>query len=172
MEPNEEIRFKNNFKVLFKRIKDIASQDEEIKKKLPAIILQVIDSTIDAYDNKLFIDSFIRNSYLYWDKILEKDENFFIENSTIVFKHLPSDKVQAIAELFKSDNKKLNKKFREDLWKIMESFVKISIKYLHKKSIPVKTKLGESYQKPLFPEIDIRNEASKWKIDLVFPEYF
>lgn len=176
MEPNEETRFKSNFQVLFKIIKDLAQTDEEINKKIPPLLLKVIETTIDSYDNNLFIQSFIKNSYKYWHKILEKDEDFFINNSQVIFANLPSDKVKVVSELFKKENPKLNKKIRENLWRIMESFVKISIKYIHRKRSPCKVKYNENikeiYQSEFFEEIDIKKEAEKWKIELVFPEYF
>ena len=50
-----------------------------------------------------------------------------------------------------------------DVWKIMHSFVKISLAYIHESRKPV----GDKYSVEFFPEIKVKSSAEKWGVKVL-----
>ena len=134
---------------------------------------------IMAYDKHLLIQGFINKSHeTYWDRILQRDEGFFIENAGTIFAELPTNDVNVFRDLFTAtrDGKKvISENLRNQLWKLFDSLVKISIKYVHKHRYPISetdesgNNIVQKYRHSFFDYVDVANHASKWKVALDFP---
>lgn len=110
-----------------------------------------------ALDRKVVIHNFIKRSYPHWDKIMNKDEKFIIENANTVFVGLPLDKVNAFKDLFTNPDA-LTEDDKDAFWDYFESKVRISIIYLHENPNLVSELLGSN--------IEVKKLASIWKIKL------
>ena len=144
------------------------------------------------YNKKDLIEGFIRQSHLpidpnhpekgldhtFWNKIYERNEDFFREKAFDIFKNLPADAVGAFKKLSCYVDPKTGKSIitpseRNEIIDYFHAFVKISIKYIHAGREPrVSEKDGKTkyyYKKPdFFPGIDILEQSTKWGIQLDF----
>jgi hypothetical protein len=111
------------------------------------------------------------------------DEDFFIKHSNEIFAGLPETVVSNISKIFSLKDAAgeylIEKPDRENIWKFFESFVKISIKYIHEKRKPyavseidakgepcVVDRYGEHF---MTSEIKLKHIAEIWGVKLVFP---
>lgn len=146
----------------------------------------------DNYDKKALIEGFVRQSHPFvnpsvpemgldhklWNKIHEKNEEFFKEKAFDIFKNLPVDAVSAFKKLSNYVDPKTGKSIitpseRDEIITFFYAFVKISIKYIHAIREPhVIDKDGKSrylYKKPdFFKGVDVLEHAKKWGIELDF----
>lgn len=141
-------------------------------------LVQMISQIIQFYDKKLLIEGFIENSHkLCWDSINKRDEEFFIKNAGEIFKYLPMDKVDLFKDLFQTKDQNGNHVIEQDLknslWKLFDTMIKISIKYVHKGRKPFSTNNGKEvvskYSVTFFENVDIAHHATLWNVSLEFP---
>jgi hypothetical protein len=130
---------------------------------------------IKAFNMDALIDSFIYGSRTQWDHILAKNESYFTKDFGEIFKFLEvpnkDDYINQLLEVLttkKSDGKSyiVGNKDREIVWNYLHSFVKLSIQYFHEQSGPTIQNNKTVYTKPMYTDIDIQSEATKWGVKL------
>lgn len=180
--PNEEERFQTNIKGVTDFVHGLISECWEKKgiKDINPILIQLAGTYLSSLDKKILIETFIENSYKYWKEIKEHNENFFVENCSKVFSKLPvgQGNIDAFKILFtKKDgdgNYIIDNEDRITIWEYFESFVKISIKYVHRIRDCYLEQDAEGKYKPRyrynkFPEIKVRELSKIWAIELEMP---
>lgn len=118
--------------------------DEYIKEKLLGIFNDVQENGVDAVkkDEELQGDNKLINSL--------SGDHF------VVFKDLLSKSYQYDGEeIYVFDDER-----REDIWKIMHSFVRISLCYIHK----VRKEIDGHYTVPFHNELHVKDLAKEWGV--------
>ena len=138
-------------------------------------IYRFFKSFIQSFDDKNYlIQGFIENSHeKCWDSIKNRDEQFFVENAGNIFKYLPNDKVNLFKDLFitkdKYGNSVVSIELKNQLWKLFDAMIKISIKYIHKNRGPCLMENGiPAYKISFFPTVDVSYHAKNWQVILEF----
>lgn len=189
VKPSE--RFKKNMIILLDIITDMFEEGSENKvvesdTKMITILKVIISSTNGEY----MIKNFIRKTNEYWDRIKEKDIEYFKNFGLELFTSTRDGGLEKIKEQTTGENsnfmKNLSEKHienfktllegsyqcggesvdifdeerKEDIWKILFSFVRISISHIHEERKYVDGKATQEY----FPEIKIKENCEKWDI--------
>ena len=153
-------------------------------------IISLLKVIIEACSGERMITNFIKKTNEHWEKIKNRDIEYFKTNGMSLFTSIKEEGLEnSIDDELKSDNVFLkNLKFdhlnnfklllessytkngeevdifnderKEDIWKILESLVKISIVYIHQERGYVN---GE-YSREYFPDIQIKENVKKWNI--------
>jgi len=175
--PSHEERFKINASDLANLIKELIldCKDEGITDINPMLV-DLASEFIKAYDDKKLISSFIEKSKDYWIQIYNRDETFFYENVSSVFGELPLNQINAFKILFNNNQKNnvITDEDKEDIWSYFDSFIKISIKYIHDVRCPTivykDNKMKKVYKNKIFPSIPLSKYAKLWNIELLWEE--
>ncbi len=110
------------------------------------------------------------------DQIIARHENFFSQNAAKLFPALPPDMITPVALLLtrKDENGTdiISKEDKEAIWTFLDCLVKICIKYIHIKRMPI-IKQTENGPKPFYqckyqPTIPIQKYANHYKLKLEF----
>lgn len=138
----------------------------------PSLVL-VVSNVIGLFDKHTLIQGFITNSHSKcWDKIKERNEQFFIENASDIFKYLPAGEVNLFKDLFTTKDKNgkdvIDQDTKDQIWKLFDAMIKISIKYVHKHRSPCSKNVDKFYERNFFDEVDIIEHSTKWNIKLEF----
>ena len=181
-------KFKSNLLILIDIVSEMFEEGYDNKVigtdfKLLPILKIVISKSPSDY----MLKNFIRKTNPYWDKIYEKDIEFFKTLGLDLFNLVKDKGVEEYTkgaddgflnkisgnhvDLFKEliegeyivDGEKvsiLDDERKEDIWKILHSFVKISIVYIHQER---KYQDGK-YQVEFFPDVKVKSNVSKWNI--------
>lgn len=180
-------RFKKNMITLLDIISDMfeeASDNNLVESdtKLLTILKVIINSTNGDY----MIKNFIKRSNPYWEKIRARDieyfKNFgldlftsvkekgvdsFKEGENTFFDNLKDTHVDNFKKMlestYMSDGEEIeifDDERKEDIWKILGSFVKISISHIHEERDYSNGKYSVEY----FPEINIKDNVQSWEI--------
>lgn len=167
------------------------------KTQINPMLISFAESFLNNIDPELLITNFVKYSYSHWNMIKEKNERFFIEHSSDIFKDLNNPMiVNLFKDLFLSrdnnGNMIINAEERENIWSHFQALVKISIHHIHENRIPswkdtngVNTKIyTKSYltyiprdknpdgtEKSDLPKIPIKLqvEAVNWGVTLKWP---
>lgn len=178
MELPEEERFSKNVVIMAQAIN--ASIQELYAagyQTVNPLLVQVASTIISGYPKHELIQGFIENSHeLCWDNIKKRDENYFVNNASDVFKYLPMDKVNLFKDLFLTNDENgksvVSLDLKESIWKLFDAMIKISIKYIHTQRGPCTQVIGDktspAYKRSFFPEVQLENHAKKWGITLNF----
>lgn len=144
-------------------------------------ILELAVTVISTFDKHYLIQGFIENSHTKcWDNIKKRDESFFVQNASDIFKYLPMDKVNLFKDLFltkdRNGNPVVSQSLKNQVWDLLDAMIKISIKYIHKGRAPHSYDTDEgprnAYGSSFFDEVDIAHHASVWNVQLEFhPNY-
>jgi len=135
-------------------------------------------TVISSFDKHYLIQGFIENSHeTCWDNIHKRDEKFFVENATDIFKYLPMDKVNLFKDLFSTvdTNGKsvVPQSLKDQLMDLLSAMIRISIKYIHKNRSPFSYSttdgMKHAYGSSFFDEVNIDYHAKVWEIKLEFP---
>ena|SRR5579862_2569099 len=125
-------------------------------------LVQLAATLMNFYDRHELIQGFIENSHkTCWDNIKARNEIFFVDNASDIFKYLPMDKVNLFKDLFLTKDKDgqsvVDDELKDCIWKLFDAMVKISIKYIakHKRS-----------RISFYNEIELERHAKIWKIEL------
>ena len=184
-------RFKKNMIILLEIISDMFEEGNENKvvnsdTKMITILKIIISST----NGDFMIKNFIRKTNQYWDRIKQKDIEYFKnfglelftatkegglekmkegvseENNSFMKnlseKHVDSFKI-LLEGTYKSDGEEvdiLDEERKEDIWKILFSFVRISISHIHDERKYVDGEYTQEY----FPEINVQENVQTWSI--------
>ena len=174
----EEERFAKNTIIMAQAVHDSISRlyNAGYKTVNPKLV-ELAVTVISAFDKHYLIQGFIENSNEIWDSIKKRDENFFVENASNIFKYLPMDKVNLFKDLFQTKDSSgrsvLSESLKKQLWDLFDAMIKISIKYIHKGRSPYSCSSAEgfvsTYGASFFDEIDLKHHSSVWNIKLEFP---
>lgn len=189
--PTEE-RFKRNFITLVDICHEMVEEgsDNGVSTITPTMF-NLVKIFITRLEARFLIERFIRKTYDYWDKIHDKDLEYFKELGLNLFtmagdkgldnmvngedKSLTSglnmDKISAFKSLLSakyvdSDGKEIeifDDDKVEDTWKIMHGFVKQSIMYIHNN----RNMVDGEYTKEYFSNVNIKENAEKWKVKTI-----
>lgn len=173
--PPEEVRFQGNCKILLSIVEEgLEDLHERGHKVLDLATFNLVKNVISSFEPHYLIQGFIRHSHSEcWEKIRIKNEKYFVDNKDTIFGSLPVENVNIFHDLFttKDDQGKniVSDKFKEQLWGLLHSLVKIAIKYIHKNRQPTTTRQGNrEYACSFFDEVDILKHAETWVIPLQF----
>lgn len=170
----EEERFYKNICVMGEAIHECVSKlyQKGYETVDPKIILMSLE-LMSVFDKHFLIQGFIGNSHIKcWDYVKIRDEVFFVENASDVFKYLPMDKINLFKDLFltKDPNGEsvVPQALKDQIWSILDAMIKISIKYVHKNRIPtLKSDGTKVYEKPdFFKDVDVEGHARNWGVVL------
>ncbi len=178
--PPEEVRFMTNVLDLTDLVHELATVCWNAgRKDINPHLVAIAENFLESYDPNELIDVFIRHSYMHWEKIHDRDEDFFISNAHVIFQHLPVDtnSINAFKVFFEAKNDRgeyiIPKEDRDAIWNIFDSLVKICIKYVHKvrgvKLVKTDDGIRPAYQNKKYPEIRVRELAKLWEIELPIP---
>ena len=181
-------KFKANLLILIDIISEMFEEGYENKvigtnfKLLP--LLKIV---IKKVPGDRLLKNFIKRTNPYWDQIHEKDINYFKNLGLELFDMVKDKGVEEYTkdsddgflnkisgnhiDLFKElmegeyevDGEKvsiLDDERKSDIWKILHSFVRISIVYIHHER---KYQDGK-YQVEFFPDIKVKSNIEKWNI--------
>lgn len=189
--PPPEDRFHANVLRMTKVIRGLVQRANELGyKDILPFIVDVGTKYIDTnYDKHSLIEGFIECSHPFrngkvdtttWDRILEKDEEFFHEKALEIFRGIPTRLIEAFKKLYEYTDLTTGKSIiteedREEIVMYFHSFVKISIKYIHSKRQPYAVSKDGAYKymysnPNYFEYIDVKELASKWKLNLEFTQ--
>lgn len=164
--PPEEVRFAKNVVVLAQAVhKGVTDLYEKGYQTVNPTLVGLVVGVLESYDKEVLIQGFIANSHLEcWDKILERKENFFVENADKIFADLPASTVGLFKDLFLTKdelgNSVVSKELKDKIWTLFDQLVKVSIKYIHRKRGPSL----RGYTLSFFDEVDIGYHVAKWKV--------
>lgn len=153
--PPEEERFAKNASVLFDVLGEctdtLAGQGKETIDRSTLVLGQTMVASVDPH---YLIKMFIKNVHPYWNAIAAKDEKFFIDNATTVFRFLPASQVAVLRSLFLEKTVQTSiAEHKAQVWDLFRAMVRISLKYCQR-----------------FPEvvaannIDLSQHLQTWKI--------
>jgi hypothetical protein len=185
-------RFKLNLLTLFDIVNDMYEEGQEngvIESKFN--ILGLMKLFIKKTPSDYMLKRFITRTYKHWDKIYDKDEDYFKDMGLQLFSMMQDKGVDAFKseEEIQGDNKLMSSlsgdhvatfknllsatydyegeeidifddERKGDVWKIMHSFVKISLAYIHES----RNKVDGKYTVEFFPEIKVKSSAEKWGV--------
>ena len=178
--PSEEERFAHNTGLLAKKIEEsvIRLSNAGYTTANPAII-KMASLMLTSLNKTSLIQGFIQNSHANcWDWIKTKNEKYFVDNAGDLFSFLPVDKLNLFQDLYRAVDKEGNglipQELKDEIWFLLGSMVKISIKYIHRERRPqtISSENGplRVYNASFFPDVDVQKHASTWEISLPFPE--
>lgn len=176
----EEERFAKNTTILAQAIQECIQKlyNAGYKTVDPSLVALAV-SLISAFDKRHLIQGFIDNSHEYcWDQVKDRSEDFFVENASDVFKHLPMDKVNLFKDLFTTKDPQgvsvISQSLKNQIWDLFGAMIKISIKYIHRDRDPYSYQnengeLVHTYGASFYDEVDLHRHAKVWEVKLEFP---
>lgn len=175
----EEERFSKNTTIMAQAVHEsVQKLFNAGYKTVDPTLVSIAVSVISAFDKHYLIQGFIENSHeKCWDGIKKRDEIFFVENASDIFRYLPMDKVNLFKDLFLTKDPQGNsvvpQSLKNQLWDLFDAMIKISIKYIHKNRCPYSYQtndtLANAYGASFFDEVDLSKHASVWGVKLEFP---
>lgn len=170
----EEERFYKNICVMGEAIHECVSTlyKKGYKTVDPKIISMALE-IMSVFDKHFLIRGFIENSHSKcWDYVKKRDEVYFVQNSSDIFKYLPMDKINLFKDLFLTKDEQgvsvVPQALKDQIWSILDAMIKISIKYVHKHRIPYNNPSGErGYNNPgFYPDLDLEWHKTNWGVVL------
>lgn len=175
----EEERFAKNTTIMAQAVHESVQKlyNSGYKTADPALIGLAV-SVISSFDKHYLIQGFIETSHeKCWDAIKKRDEVFFAENASEIFRYLPMDKVNLFKDLFLTKDAQgvsvISQALKNQLWDLFDAMIKIAIKYIHKGRNPFSYSTPEgvhnTYGASFFDEVDLGHHTEVWKVKLEFP---
>jgi hypothetical protein len=175
----EEDRFAMNTNILAQAIQEsITKLYNTGYRTIDPSMIQMAAAVISAFDKHYLIKGFIENSHdKCWVYIKDKNEEFFLKNSSEIFKYLPMDRVNLFMDLFTTCDENgvcvISDDLKDEIWGLLQAMVKISIKYIHKMRVPkcsiINNVPTNTYNRKFFDEVELEKHAKSWNINLEFP---
>lgn len=178
----EEERFAKNTTILAQAVHEgIKRLYEAGYKTIDPNLVELAVTVISTFDKHYLIQGFIESSHeKCWDNIKRRDEIFFVQNASDIFKYLPMDQVNLFKDLFNTKdangNSVVSQSLKDQLWDLFDAMIKISIKYIHNNRAPYSYSTSDgprnAYGSSFFDEVNIAHHAGVWKVNLEFrPNY-
>lgn len=159
--PPEEERFAKNATIMANAIYNGVQKlyDNGYKVVEPHIILFALE-LIKELDKHSLIQGFIKNSHQdCWDKMKDRNEEFFVENASTIFAYLPMNNVNLFKDLFltvdNNGNSVISQTLKDEIWTLLDAMVKISIKYVYKNG-NIET----------FKDVNLNHHSKVWNVVL------
>jgi len=175
----EEERFAKNATIMAQAVHEsIVKLYNSGYKTIDPTLVALAVTVISSFDKHYLIQGFIVNSHeRCWDSIKRRDEIYFVENASDIFKYLPMDKVNLFKDLFQTKDSQghcvISQSLKDQLWDLFDAMIKIAIKYIHKNRSPYSystpTGMVNTYGAQFFEEVDLNHHASVWRVKLEFP---
>jgi hypothetical protein len=183
-----EGRFKTNFVTLVEICEEMVHEgDRHNVSGLTPTMFSILKILVKTVNPVFLIERFIRKTSDHWDKIHTKDIDYFktvaadlfniVENngiggvidqnekltSGLKLSHISMFK-DLISGSYKDENDETVMIFDDervtDTWKIMHSFVKQSLLFIHTK----RKMVGGNYTVSYFSNVNVKENAEKWKV--------
>lgn len=181
---NEEERFSANIKSLTDLVHELTSMCWDAgNKQINPTLIMLAGAYLSSFNKVELIEIFIENTHeICWEKIRNRNENFFIEHSEQIFGKLPISQgnIDAFKILFTAKDQKgesiISDEDKDAIWDHFGTLVKICIKYVHRVrecylfEDKEKNKFLPKYRHNRFPQIKVREHAKKWDIELFIPK--
>ena len=181
-------KFKSNLLILIDIVTEMF--DEGYNKKVISNdfkLMSILKIVISKTSGDKMLTNFIKKTHSYWDQIFEKDINYFKGLGLEIFgivkdkgleeytkdsgdsflEKISGNHIELFKELLEGEYEEKGEKIsildderKGDIWKILHSFVRISIVYIHKER---KYQNGK-YNAEFFPEIKIKSNVDKWNV--------
>jgi hypothetical protein len=175
--PPEQERFKKNCEYLLSVVEEGLSElRDRGYKVLDNGTLLLAKEVVSLTDPHLLIQGFLKETHATcWEMIRIKNEKFFVDNKDSIFGDLPVDNVNILRDLFITKDERgrniVQDGFKEQIWTLLHSLVKIAIKYIHKHRDPtcrkqVDGRIVEEYNYSFFDMVDIQKHARNWGVNL------
>ena len=185
-------RFKQNLVTLLDIIVDMFEEASENNvADVETNLVEVLKIIVKSTPGSMMMGNFIKKTNEYWDKIYEEDLEYFknlglelfnftkdkgVDNikkeyegnaffNVLKDKHIDNFKT-VLAASYESDGETveiLDSERREDIWKILKSFVRMSIVHVHEE----RKHDGSAYTKSFFPSIKIKENVERWQIKTI-----
>lgn len=156
-------------------------------------VLPILKFLVSRSNGERIINNFINRTHEYWDKMRTKDINYFkdfgldlftdmrengmeqynpsLSSYKEIIDNLSSSHVEDFKKVLEASYKDedgndvdiFDEERKEDIWKILGSFVKISVVFVHEKR---KYKDGK-YTEDYCPFLNVRENVDKWGIKSV-----
>jgi hypothetical protein len=175
----EEERFSKNATIMTQAIQEgIQRLYDSGYQTVDPILVSTASVLIASFNKHYLIQGFIDNSHdTCWDKIKARDEEYFVNHASDIFKYLPMDKVNLFKDLFltKDINGRgvVSNSLKEQIWELFDAMIKIAIKYVHKGRAPYSystaSGLCNAYDASFMDYVNIDKHAQVWGLKLDFP---
>ena len=135
-QPPEEVRFIENVKILIRAVKDCLEKltSEGLNVADPNLLI-LASNILPTLSPVNVIESFIVQSHLYWGTVNSRDEKYFISNAAQIFGPIPGVDMQTLKYIFESEKNGepiIPMTRKNQIWSLLSSMIKISIKYIYK----------------------------------------
>jgi hypothetical protein len=150
-------------------------KDDGLTEISPGLV-KLVQGFLSNYDQDELIQKYIKYSHELWEKIYNKDEDFFISDAKNVFRDLPMGEVDAFKALFETNRADgtpaVTSEDRDDIWVYFFSFNTISIKYIHEMRGPVLMskdgKMKPGYKNRFFPDVKLIKYSKLYGVELTW----
>ena len=138
--PPEEERFMKNTIQLVKAVHHGVEKlyNEGYQNVNPTLLaMGIVILSSDDINKHAFIKQFIEKSHeKCWDKIKDKDEEFFIKNIDNLF-DLSENNINMIKSLYSTKDSQgrsiIAQSFKDDIWLLLGAMIKCAIQYVYKR---------------------------------------
>jgi hypothetical protein len=125
-------------------------------------LVEFASSVIANYDKRFVIENFIVYSNEYWDKIRERNEEFFRENAGNIFKGIPLHNVNAFRDIFTLKDERgeflIDPVDKKTVWDFFFALIRISLHYLNE---------NPEFHLKKVKDLDLVQESKKWNLKSV-----
>lgn len=123
----------------------------------PAMV-NIAKSYIDIQNPETIIEKFIQRTHEdCWTAIMEKNEEHFIENASKIFSGAEDSNINMFKDIFKAKDSEgdsvISENIKNKAWKILNTLVKICVKYIHEKRGPYIEDGKKFYSNKFMPEV-------------------
>ena len=137
------------------------SKSQNVDTGANSMLLGLAKGYISDIENHTLITGFIMRSYNYWPQIKERDMDFLVDNSAVLFSEISQENIKPLTDLFKIKNKDdqsfIPKESLDSLWEIIEAMIINCIKYIHEYRLPDKE--TKKYTREYFPRITLNRHV-------------
>ena len=171
-------RFQTNILDLTQIIKEIIQRCSKNKHtNINPNVIDLVLGFLQGHTSEKIIHTFADKSYDYWASIKNREESFFKDSCKKVFSDLPEDYVDSFRKLFETTDTNGQSIITDDeknlIWDYFESFVKISLHYIHEGRKPqiIINNEGRSqkiYRQNFFKNVKLQKESKNWNVKLIW----
>jgi len=170
--PTPVERVKSNLLEIIRLTRDIISYVSQngYKINIDPNLCNIAVKILENVQASKIVDGFIERSFNYWDKLKEKDEEFLLLNSNVLFGELDQNVISAFASMMKAKDPNgksyVPDETKESVWKIIHAMIKGSIKYVHESRCAKEIDGKMKYTVEFFPKIRISEQVKNWNITI------
>lgn len=167
--PTEEDKFFSNLQEFFGLIESIVEElFTKQKTTFHPNLVKLAKQHLEKKPKNSLLELFASSSHVYWDAIRKRDESFLMDNVDSVFGSDPvvKEHIQPIKQIFIESL--VVEEDKQIIWKFLDVFIKISIKYIHRMRGGMDDGSGPNYLIEFMNQVDLAHHASNWNLTLVF----